>query len=723
MRDTNTAPEPALHPDTPLENPEDDRLGHAPFAKAVATSILGIKGTDGFVFAVNGPWGSGKTTAVNFIAHHLRDAELEDDLKIVRFHPWWFSGQEDLLRHFFDELLAVIGKDIGEEATGAIKSFVRKLSGAEAGLKLAMSVVPVIKDIPDEWKEGIAEAAGIAGEGAKAGQSITALKKVMAETLEKKDFRTVVIIDDIDRLTSDEQLQIFKLVKSVADLPKITYVLVFDQRLADQALADRPEFRDGAYLEKIVQAPFDVPTPGPHRLDHWFGEQLNRVIDNAEPNEQDRWYTGYRDIVRPYLSTPRAVMKLVNALYVAWPVIGEEVDLTDFLVVEALRLFDRPVFDLIRFEREWLTGRYFNDGNAQSEQAEKIMAALSHENRARAKRILAFLFPRFAAASQSLQESSPRLDHLAHHRLCTEEFFPLYFEFGLTDGAYGAADFIAFDRAIDEGAVPAYFATLTSTERLPVGTKANSLLEALEAKADTLSKDPAVRYLLALLSHGDDLLADANCRDTFSFGGADRMLQPVMKRLMTKVHKEGGRPSDQVKVSLSKPSGLEAQGLAITSLGWSIGRFLNKGEAPQGPALVTGDELDALITAWGAKMKAATEDGAVYELHFPLRSLFRYADFSGDEAVSAWLTRDWSKQDQKQSVLKLFTGWGVVSNSDGTRRYPSVFRNEVDRFLPAAELEVEARRLFSDPTAPEEQQEIARHFLDGLEEGSQRGGG
>jgi predicted KAP-like P-loop ATPase len=92
----------------PLIDPNDDRLGYAPFAKNLANSICQMSPPDGFVMAVYGPWGSGKSTLLNFIVHYLEQKPESEQPIIVPFNPWWFSGQEDLTKRFFGQLQAVL---------------------------------------------------------------------------------------------------------------------------------------------------------------------------------------------------------------------------------------------------------------------------------------------------------------------------------------------------------------------------------------------------------------------------------------------------------------------------------------------------------------------------------------------------------------------------------------------------------------------------------------
>jgi predicted KAP-like P-loop ATPase len=99
---------PRLSADRALDDPGDDRLGYAPFAKQLARSVLQGCPADGLVVAVYGEWGTGKTTALNFIAHYLE--QDEDPPVIMRFNPWWFASHEDLVRRFFSQFEATFAK-------------------------------------------------------------------------------------------------------------------------------------------------------------------------------------------------------------------------------------------------------------------------------------------------------------------------------------------------------------------------------------------------------------------------------------------------------------------------------------------------------------------------------------------------------------------------------------------------------------------------------------
>ena len=59
-------------------------------------------------------------------------------------------------------------------------------------------------------------------------------------------------IDYIDRLSNEEIMAVFQLVKSLADFPYTTYLLAFDREIVTRALSDIQKY-DGAkpYYKRI----------------------------------------------------------------------------------------------------------------------------------------------------------------------------------------------------------------------------------------------------------------------------------------------------------------------------------------------------------------------------------------------------------------------------------------------------------------------------------------
>lgn len=112
-----------FHNDQPIAAPTEDRFGIGPFARALATSIRKLISPMGSVIALNGPWGSGKSSAVNLVRHHLAEAVKADELVVINFNCWWFRGEDALALAFFRDLYAGLAPSLGEMIKKALPMF------------------------------------------------------------------------------------------------------------------------------------------------------------------------------------------------------------------------------------------------------------------------------------------------------------------------------------------------------------------------------------------------------------------------------------------------------------------------------------------------------------------------------------------------------------------------------------------------------------------------
>ncbi len=79
---------PSLLADTPIKDPKLDRLGRAGFASSLAASILALKGQGSIVIGLCGPWGSGKSSVLNFLVAELEKSRKKDKPLVLHFNPW-----------------------------------------------------------------------------------------------------------------------------------------------------------------------------------------------------------------------------------------------------------------------------------------------------------------------------------------------------------------------------------------------------------------------------------------------------------------------------------------------------------------------------------------------------------------------------------------------------------------------------------------------------------
>ncbi|MGL6046466.1 MAG: KAP family P-loop NTPase fold protein [Vogesella sp.] len=333
MTDTATD-SPQLLTDAPAKA-EEDLLGFALHAKRLAALIQKqIPDKASFVIGIEGEWGEGKSSFINC----LKAAFPTDDTRptIVDFNPWWFEGSDQLLRHFFDELLGQIDWTRGD-GQKLFDSFSKLAAFAgRVGKLMQIAPEPMLQTV-GKVAEGVGQAFG----GSSKPESFRKLRDAAADTLSALSFKTIVFIDDLDRLPAREIVELFRVIKAVADLPNIVYVIAYDRAIVASALDEVHKGKGEAYLEKIVQLPYRLPKPTPAAFKAYWRRGLG-----ALPSFKDKLADLSADtadclqvLVDAFVQTPRDMKRLYANLLLNDSV-AQQLGITaeDFAFLEAMRL-------------------------------------------------------------------------------------------------------------------------------------------------------------------------------------------------------------------------------------------------------------------------------------------------------------------------------------------------------------------------------------------------
>lgn len=442
--------------DAPIEKRVDDRLGRTPFANAIAQYIVEGDLSDGAVVAVMGPWGSGKTSVLNIVREALD--ERRDDVEVFDFNPWYFSGTQQVVEHFFADIAArfVESKDTKlTDAANALKRYgrlvrpVRQL--ATILREFGVPGVGVAGDWLEKTGETAKDTAGLLDEMAgQQGRSIQALRSDVKEAFKKVGKRIVIVLDDLDRLRSDEIRDIVRLVRLVADLPNTAYLLAFDRHRVEQALGE--EFGNGNqdagrnYLEKIVEVSFDLPAIRPDDLSRMLFNSLDAIIASTTcgPFNKRDWANFFGLGMRALFTTPRDVHRYLNALPVILRLIGDEVALADVLALEAVRVLAPECFNALPGAVELLTGTERGRDEKQQGQLRKKydeLLARAGEHREAMEGLNSHLFPTSERFRQNIGLDGWQLNEWKRHRrVAHPDVLRFYFEKTLPSGVLPVRD-------------------------------------------------------------------------------------------------------------------------------------------------------------------------------------------------------------------------------------------------------------------------------------------
>ena len=327
-----TKPTPPVVADNPIQHPDEDDLGRTEPARSFAKHVLSLDASKGATVGLFGPWGSGKTSFLN-----LARSEFEAGKVIVLdFNPWLFSNTEHLVGRFFDALSDHLPVNDGKDRLyKTVKKYGAAITGASG-----LFGIPFLK-------EGISALLAAAQSATDQSESVAQLRDQIIKALDKRQEKIVVILDDVDRLSPSEILDILKLVRLTGCFPYLIYIVACDRSQVEKAL-DNKAYEGRDYLDKIVQWPYNLPEIPAHKLGELVKVEIERVLKglgDAVLLDADVWDFACEWIVRPLLTTMRDVRRYANAVWQTLVDLNGQVELVDVLGLEAVRLFLPDTFN------------------------------------------------------------------------------------------------------------------------------------------------------------------------------------------------------------------------------------------------------------------------------------------------------------------------------------------------------------------------------------------
>ena len=321
--------------DNPIRNSQQDVLGRADVAKSFVRHVMALDASEGAVVGVLGPWGSGKTSFIN-----LTRAEFQQEgIQMLDFNPWMFSGAEHLVERFFAELATQLEIHAGLKQVGdALKNYGEMFSG--------LAWVPLV----GPWTDRVSTIMNLFGKLFKGGKGgIEEGRDKITQVLKNLKKPIIVVLDDVDRLSASEIRDIFKLVRLTASFPNIIYFVACDRFRVERALQEQG-LSGRAYLEKIIQLPFDLPEVPSHILREQIDTYIRASfegIENVSPLDEELWPDIFTEIVRPLIRNMRDVRRYVATVRGTVISLDGQVALADLFGLEAVRIFLPDVFKLM----------------------------------------------------------------------------------------------------------------------------------------------------------------------------------------------------------------------------------------------------------------------------------------------------------------------------------------------------------------------------------------
>ncbi|WP_164486901.1 P-loop NTPase fold protein [Plantibacter sp. PA-3-X8] len=371
--------------DEPFDVHAEDPFGRGTFVDTVVKRIQVASATDSStVFGLVGPWGSGKTSILDRVR-----AGLADDWQIAEFTPWSSGDAASMSLEFVNTVADLLG----EKAVGETRA---TLAGYAGFITPLLEAIPFVgggvKGATEHALEAIASRPPWHKQFAELSKAIQSLEK-----------RVLIVVDDVDRLGGSELLTLLRVIRLLGRFRGVHYLVAYDQDTVEDLLRSTGSVgRSAAFMEKIVQYPFETP-PVPRaaviRLLSGVIEELLAATGVRLDSYGLQRATNLVDVLSPQLRTPRALGRFREHLAAfANHVATARLDLLDYVAVTWLRLNAHGVWALLEPWHQELRsgGRQISTTKTEELTAadweDRIALAHPQADRAGTLEVLSFLF-------------------------------------------------------------------------------------------------------------------------------------------------------------------------------------------------------------------------------------------------------------------------------------------------------------------------------------------
>lgn len=428
--------------DRALDGKKNDLFSRASYSSRIASVILRSKIEDSYVIGLYSPWGYGKTSTLNMLEEKLGKKAI-----VIRFNPWSFDDEKAIVRGLLTKISLRIDETLPPDNSQlrTFKKLRRKFTQGDA-LSTKESTVELMNRysgyagvIDKRIETGISTTANILG-----GTTNEKIKARIEDKISQSGKRIVIMIDDVDRLDEEEIFRLFKLIKVIADFKGVTYLVAFDDKAVSKALSKRfPQSEDEGnagqeFIEKIIQIPLHLPLIERESLNDMILQGIQGVIDSNKieisQDEVNRFRAVFDEHLAPRIKTPRMVKRYLNSLNFTVPLVANEVNITDFLILEGVRMLQPDIYLKLRDSKALLTGNLFHiwiQSDSDDEKKQVLINKMVGDSEY-IKEILIELFPDVKKAYDRHTSGYSKRELRDDMRAASEDYFNRYFMYDLS---------------------------------------------------------------------------------------------------------------------------------------------------------------------------------------------------------------------------------------------------------------------------------------------------
>lgn len=330
-----------------------DLLERDKIINQMTSTIINCNTEEKFVMSLKGNWGSGKTTILNNVKNRFKKENL---IFIDDFEPWVYENEQVLLIAFFDTIMKNINCGFRINEINKFTKVYLKTIAANTGYSLN-----------DLFENNM---------------DIKRIKKIVNNYLEANDKKIVLVLDNLERCSSEHILFILKTIHNLYDFKRIIYILSYDEIAMKKHFEKKLDI-DYTYLEKIIQLEFTVPKLDENVLQNVMNKCVSNYIKHSKVSIDENERQKLIRIIVNEIKDLRDFKRIINSTFNASFNNMQDLNSLDMLLIEIIALKNIKLWNEINnhsiyyisedryvYDNEYLyntekynidTTKYFND--------------------------------------------------------------------------------------------------------------------------------------------------------------------------------------------------------------------------------------------------------------------------------------------------------------------------------------------------------------------------
>nr|WP_315120588.1 P-loop NTPase fold protein [uncultured Porphyromonas sp.] len=309
-----------IDPDDAIERVEDDWLGFSPMSWDVHEYLTVLDLSKGsLTVGVIAPWGRGKSSFINLLRKRLeRDGGI-----IIPFNPRGSKSISSIPEDFFD-------------------TFAKELSRHYLGFGLLLARYTKHIGLLNQytWTRPLGSLLTLLLPGKE--------QEAVNRTLRELGKRVYVLLDDLDRLSGEEILEVLKLMDRNASFSNTIFITAYDKAYVNNVLKKHLDHGLAhSFIDKYISWEIPLPEPDKERLERLMRRELQMRVKDGYPEVYEEIQRGWKEVgstVVESLNSVRDLKRYLNLMIPRYRGVFSAVDCRDYFLLYLLCYKDLGVY-------------------------------------------------------------------------------------------------------------------------------------------------------------------------------------------------------------------------------------------------------------------------------------------------------------------------------------------------------------------------------------------